>query len=337
MEIKNFVRGILPKSVWKVIRLLNKQYRDDRIRDFKGKKRKAMRGFKNSDKTYYLIRRVSPVEGHYSIMLSMLGYLKEAEEQNMIPVVDMKHYYNIIWQHEDRKGKDNAWEYFFEQPAHVSLEDIKGCRHILMSDGYNASYVPSNKETCFHRDEIAMWNRIYHQYIRFNPETAARVKSLEEELRVSQRRILGVSIRREMNYHRYKKSAEFSGYAIPPELRQVIDDVWKFLKEWNCDYVFAVTDDDEFTHVLQEEFGELLLLCNRQRFIIFKDGQPAEEQQWYYDESGDIEKQKKRHGMDYIAEITVLSKCTSLICSRNSGNTAAIIINGNQYEHLKVY
>ena len=72
-------------------------------------------GWKNRNKTFYVIRTRDAYCGIFSIYMTTLARIDEALKNGFIPVVDMQNSFNI-YLNKKKIGKENAWEYYFEQP-----------------------------------------------------------------------------------------------------------------------------------------------------------------------------------------------------------------------------
>lgn len=347
-EIKEFVKRILPKKIWNVCSdfvqsCYNKKYRRYCIKKYKYREREVCYGNEYPDKTFYLIRRESMFEGHFSMFNSILGHLKECDDRGMIPIVDMQNYYSEIWQSGDKKYKENAWEYFFLQPSNYSLEDIVKSKKVVLSFGIDAKEIPGHKEIYFHKNEIEKWHSIYKKYIKLNKETIQNIRFYEDKFDMINNRILGVSLRRGINWGHETKDAyapkdiSYAGYSTQPELEMVMEDIDDLMKKWDCQYVFVVTDDQEATEIIRNRLQEKIFIVERKRMAFFHEGKPIEKLEPPEKDYEKFQKNKFQDGLDYITEIFLLAKCDSIICGRTSGNAAAFVINGNKYKNVKVY
>lgn len=73
--------------------------------------------------------------GLISFHNSALYSIRYALDKGYIPVIDYQNYKNIYLT-EDKFGKENSWEYYFDQPSGYNIEDINkayycagsGCR-----------------------------------------------------------------------------------------------------------------------------------------------------------------------------------------------------------------
>ena len=62
------------------------------------------------------------------------GACAYAVKQGYIPVIDMQNGRNTYLE-EGKVGRENAWEYYFEQPCGYRLADIRDAKNVILSDG----------------------------------------------------------------------------------------------------------------------------------------------------------------------------------------------------------
>ena len=318
----------------------NQRYRKRLLYKFKYRERKTSYGIENPDKTFLIIRRVSEIEGHFSIINSVLGHLARADKEGLLPVVDMQNHYNSIWQTEDKRGIENAWEYFYHQPANYNLSDIKKSQNIIHTEGGYPYNGPSYVNIIAGSQELLFWHQLYLKYIQFNQPTLNYLQGKVDKFQVSERNVLGVSIRRGIEWGQKTTNAWFSGYARHPEIDEVIHKTADILKQSHCDYLFLSIDDHEGLAKMKGAFGSKLLYIERKRSHYFKNDQPLplrEIKALNSIEDPDAAPEKHEHPeIKYLSEIYIISKCNSIICSNTSANATAMIMNGGRYAHVLV-
>ena len=62
--------------------------------------------------------------GLFALFRYFLGGIAYADRRGMLPVVDMKNTHNVYLS-DDEVGHVNAWEYYFEQPSGIPLEEAE--------------------------------------------------------------------------------------------------------------------------------------------------------------------------------------------------------------------
>ena len=80
-KIKEFVKRVLPRKIWDVCSDIvqscySKKYRQYCIKKYKYRERKVHYGNEHPNEVFYVIRRESKIEGHFSMFNSVLGHLK---------------------------------------------------------------------------------------------------------------------------------------------------------------------------------------------------------------------------------------------------------------------
>ena len=101
---------------------------------WKWRERKTSYGSDYPDQTFFVIRRAYCKVGLFSYVMTNMGLTDYALKKGYIPVIDMQNGRNTYLS-EERVGKENAWEYFFKQPAGYTLQDIKKAQNVILSDG----------------------------------------------------------------------------------------------------------------------------------------------------------------------------------------------------------
>ncbi len=87
----------------------------------------------NEIEQYYVIRRNHYYAGVLSAYVYVLGHLKYALQKGWIPIVDMENYPSF-YQKRGKQGRDNIWEYFFEQPTSgLNLRDVYRSQNVILS------------------------------------------------------------------------------------------------------------------------------------------------------------------------------------------------------------
>ncbi len=299
----------------------------DAIYRYFWRERSVSYGKDNIDKIFYIIRRESQIEGICSVLNSVVGHLAYAESKGYIPVVDMKNYYNTFWQPFSTRKKENAWEYYFKQPAGYSLSDIRNSKNIILCDGIDAHKVP-NLQGTLNSTEVDKWHKIYQKYIKLNSKI--EMKLLDDEQRMQSDDALGVCERVGILAGKRKNEVLYSGYAKPATVKHMISETERRMKLNNCSRIFLVIDDEETSEIFKHYFTKQLFLYKRKRCKYFENGKPSSKKQVV------IENELIRNNIRYIKEIFLLARCNSLLCDQSTGAMTAIVINGNQYKNRTV-
>lgn len=313
----------------------------------KGRERKVSFGNKNPDKIFYVIRpyyyltrneltqNISNLMFHYYRNLQHLCY---AIESGFIPVVDWQNY-GPFPHSEDYAihGTTNCWEYYWNQPSSYTLDEVYQSKHVILSvrNTRDLPYMPSCSFTPPLQNQAEDYAKRcpqYNQYITLNKYTEEYIQDKQDAIFPKDARILGVSIRG-TSYGLSNTHTAATGHPIQPSLRKLIASIHRTMEDWKMDYIFIACELQSVIDEIQREFGEKCLFLPRARYE-------------HTPQRGDVEKgldplyvpgQKYQTNLDYVSEMVLLSRCTSLLAAMSSGVRYAIIVNNNTYENLKIF
>lgn len=314
-KIKLYIPIKIKKILKKILRIKEKEIFKEESKSY---------GDLNSDKTFYVIRRTPPAAGLFSNYGVVLLHILEAEKRNLIPVIDYENYYSNYLEEELVNETKNAWEYYFKQPTKYKLEEIYKSRNVILS-----SEIP-NQERIWNTEFLRNINYIkklneVSQKVFFNDKTLEYLETIYEQMIPKNKKILGVPVRG-TDYN--SKTAK--GHPIQPSIEIIIELVKKKFEEWNCDYIFVTTEEEKTLAKFIEVFGDKVLYTQRNRYTNYKGGYITEQR---FNRKND----KYLTGLEYAAEIYILSKCNSIITSSTSGVVAAFIFNNNKYENKYIF
>ena len=243
----------------------------------------------------------------YSQVLSLSRY---AMDMGYIPVVDFKHYYNMLFK-DGKEFVDNSWEYFFEQPCGVGLEALKkDCKIVFSPAEWDiAKTLPKKHPHYLSGGE----NLESFNFIKFNKETQQFLQESYETLIKSQvgedNEILGI-LCRGTDYTKTRPAKHY----IQPEPQQVIDKAKELLEKYHYKKIWLATEDAEIYKLFKQEFKDMLIDNPSFMYSDFQAGTYI----------GDNKAKRKDHfynlSKDYLRSLYILSKCKYLI----AGHTTAV-------------
>lgn len=296
------------RKCWR--KLWNKVRVKDYLSDIKWKEHHIAYGFRDNKNTYYLIRRRSKNVGLFSYVLTALGHIKYAEEHNYVPVVDMLHYESPYL---DKENPKNVWEYYFEQPRGICLDDLKLKRNIVLSTGeLPVTYPGFDIMQCSNR--LEQWRDLYKRNIRYNDATSKFLIEQYNKYFSSNERVMGV-LCRGTDYETTKPK----GHPIQPRIEEVLEKVKLEMVNQKCDKVYLATEDkiiyDRFLH----QFGEKLIFPE----IEFR---PYNGEKLITEIEVERKDDKLLKGLEYLMQIDLLSKCNCFIGSGCGGSYGALLM-----------
>lgn len=148
--------------------------------------------------TYYIIRRRDPSVGLFSNYAVFAGHIKYALQHGYIPVVDMQNYPNSYLPPE-LLGKENAWEYYFEQPFRIGLKQAYSGENVLLGSGDPGEFPgsPSNFQFYNNKNGILTEWRMFVKLglLKIKPQIQKDIDDAYNKLFAPTDRVLGVLLR----------------------------------------------------------------------------------------------------------------------------------------------
>jgi hypothetical protein len=303
----------------------------------KGKEKKVSYGEENPDKTFLVIRPyyfMTPNEINDKIVHLLFNYYRNlhfvayAIEKGWIPVVDWENY-GILPHMENFPihGTKNGWEYYWKQPSEYTLDEVYRSKNVVLcyQNVLESNYIPSNFFKPPLQNQALNYARKcpkYDNYISLNEPTSQYIEEKQKALFPHNARIMGVSVRG-TSYG----NSEISKHPIQPGHFELVNSINNYLREWDMEYIFFACESEDLVNVIKKEFGSKVLIMPRMRYktLPTKDDNPLY-----------APGQRYQTNLDYLAEMTLLSRCDSLLAAMSGGVRAAIIWNANRYEHMKI-
>lgn len=272
---------------------------------------------------YVVIRRYGDHLGLFSYVITHTGNINKVIKQGKIPVIDMQTYKNCYLEEEEVQVK-NAWEFFFEQPANITLEDIQGKEvEVLTTVTRNR---PNDSMSFFlNEKKRTYWQDIFKKYVRLNQKTKEVIDKEEKRIfgKNREERILGVLCRGTD----YVKLKPFR-HPVQPTAEEVIKKAQDVMKKQKCNKIFLATEDGEILKKFQKVFGKKLLISEQKRFSNTENKYLSE---IHFERKNDA----YLKGLEYLTTIVLLSRCDCFIAGRCSGTIGAVLFsNGFDYMYF---
>ncbi len=279
---------------------------------------------KKNAKVYYVIRpRTNCIEGLLSLYVFVMKKVDYALRMGYIPVVDMKNYKTQYY-----NGKDNVWEWFFEQPAGVSLDEVYNGSDSVLLSGYK--WRSKEDDTLFYNDVFndgELNKRCYDlmfDNLRFNEKIEKIVADEAENVSVGA--CIGVYLRG-TDYVKMRPVGE----NVQPTVEMAIEKIHEFRREHGNAPLYLVTEDNEIYLKIKNEFPNDLRLVSYDSFISDYDGKN------YLSKSGVFKKDMRTVGEEYLAKMILLSRCKYLVSGITCGSRVSYVWNGNAYSDKYVF
>lgn len=284
----------------------------------------------------YIITRSFKEEGLFAIANSIINHCEYAIKNGYVPVVDLKHYSNQYFK-DGRTFKDNSWEYFFEQPNGIGLNDIKDEDEVTI--GENRIYINSDKAIYvsdlpisneFNENKETEKKKLSQKsLLKFNRETKEYLEENFSKLVGSGDDVLGI-LCRGTDYINKKPIGE----QIQPKPETVIKKAKDVIKKNpQIKRIYVATEDNEIYQKFKKEFGDILIE-NCQYKYSYKDD--CEKCNYLSDIKVDRKDHNYNLGKEYLLSIHILSKCRYFIGGRTTGTKWAWILS-DKWEYFYIW
>lgn len=247
---------------------------------------------------------------------SMLNGIRFAIDNGYIPVIDWQHC-KIPRYDAAKVGKENVWEYFFEQPFDVSLEqayESEDC--FVIDDVGNFAFESTVTAADFENfdDQVLMeWRNYFHKYIRLKKEIKDYFDKCMSQQMINTQNVIGIKARG-TDYKAGRPTGHYS--PIPEEeLFAVADELLGRMEEGR---IFLATEDKDILKDFESRYPGKVYSEDTERYHISAYGEFLHEAQ--KGENG-YEKDLK-----FLYALYVISKCKACIYSACAGGILASLM-----------
>ena len=277
-----------------------------------------------SKPTYYICRRSPDTVGLFSKYIIVMGHVRYALANGWIPVVDMQNYSNPYLAPE-KLGKENSWEYYFEQPCRVGLEEAYNGENVILSRAAKVKIpAPSNSMRFLEKNNNALteWQMLIKLgLLKIKAELLEEILSIKEKLFAPTDRVIGIHLRGTDYLFRQNKNRP-----IPPPNEFAAVTVRAKLKEWRCNKFLLATEDKSIADIFKEKFDDSCVILDKE-YATFDLKKDRARSICRIDRENDYYLQ----GKEYVIDMALLSMCNAFIGARCAGTTAVALM-GEKFE-----
>lgn len=281
---------------------------------------------KNTDVIYFIDMEESH-SGFFAEHNRLLAMLYFADKYNMKPVVRFHSGYCYAEKH-PVNGTENPFEYYFEQPAGIALEDLWSYRQVFRSRKENSYEVNQLCEDAngYTRSEAYLneMARMTAKYIRLNTIVKERMDKDIQDL-TTKKRMLGVHVRGTD----FKQN--FNGHPINVSVDEYLETSVRIFKEGSYECLFLATDDEEAIERFKEQFQDKV--CYYQDVVRSKGNDTV---------MHSVIGRENHHyllGYEVLRDMYTLAACDGLIAGLSQVSYAARIqkkSTGREYQNLVI-
>lgn len=281
-------------------------------------------GKENKDKYFYIIRRQDAYCGLCSIYITAISQIRECIKKGYVPIIDMQNNFNIYLD-QTQVGKENAWEYYFEQPLGYSLSDISKSQNVIWGSVFG-NYVLPYMDIDFllgKTGEIDYWRNCASKYMKIKAEIVEQAQKEWERLFSKNDKVLGVRCRGTDYVMERPK-----WHAVQPNIDQVLEQISRIMKEQHCTKIYLMTEDEKYYQAIENEWGNSVVTYREDDFIKYSSGSVGKAS---YEQTNNC----RESGKHYLIQTMLLSKCHCLCAGRVSATAVALLMTtGYEYVYL---
>ena len=266
-------------------------------------------GEESHGRLVYLITSSGSLNGFFSQHRILLHALSFADDRGLVPAV----YYGadfLFHEEEPVNGTTNAFEYYFQQPGDITVEQAQQSAHVLRYHYKQAFF--NGGETGYSLDEatLARLAEMQRKYIMLQPVVEQRLRA--DMLPVLGGRVLGI------HYRGADFRKNFKGHPIAVTADELIAAAKEAVETQKYDAVFLATDDLEGFDAFRAAFGDKLRVYPD----VFRSADAEPVTLW------PCERPQHRYqlGSEVLRDAYTLAACDGMVCGLSQVSICAQII-----------
>lgn len=254
-----------------------------------------------TEKILYHIYIPASYAGFFSNFNRVLAYLYFADQYHLTPVVEFSAE-NAYAEGHPVNGSSNPFEYYFRQPAEISLEEMKRRSVVLKSRRENswlANELDEEAVNYMHSERfVCEMGRMIRTYIRLNPVIEGEMKETRQFL-LKGKKTLGVHVRGtdfKWNYN---------GHPVCITTEEYLEKAKSLMQKNNYEQVFLATDDLDAVSKFSEAFGS--------RLVYYRDVTRSNGDITVMKSESDRENHHYLLGIEVLRDAMTLADCDGLL------------------------
>lgn len=283
------------------------------------------------DKTFYVIRRYH----NWGLMSIVTMYIRDiiyARRRGCLVVVDMCNVHSLYLE-DEQIGKENAWEWYFQQPDGYTLNDIKKAKNVILSPSMIFAVGPEDycvEWECIEDGARSQQCRaLAHETIRLQPEVEAHIED-------AARRIFGKYFGRGGVLGVYCRGTDYTdlhpkGHPIQPPPDAVIAKAQEMMRRHGLQACYLVTEDERVADLFRNAFGERLLYDTK----AWRTGAPRSSSDYMLNRMEGVD--RKKNGLDYLTNMMLLSYCDCMIGGLTGGTAGFMLLNQKKFKETYIW
>ena len=272
---------------------------------------------------FCLIQRNSALSGMGSYIFTNLNSIVQCISKNKIPIIDM---YNCTTPWRNIRGRKNGWEFFYEQPFGIGLEEVGDISGLPVCTVSSMEEAMLTDDFYYNAELQKFWHSAYAKYMRFTPEVKDYVEKEHRYYfeKIDITKVCGV-LCRGTDYVGLKPY----GHPVQPDCEEVIAKVKATMADYKLQYIFLATEDADIYERFCEAFGRERLLVTKTQMLSY-DGK-----QYIGQVQKDLEMDHVRNNLDYLSALYQLSTLKYFIGGNTSGSMCVFYMSsGFEYSYV---
>lgn len=274
------------------------------------------------NKHYYIIRRNPPWAGFFSNYLYVAAHMEYALKKGYIPVIDMQNFPTLYNEDVMFMGTLNSWEYYFEQPMGISIEEAYKSNNYILSDiSTMHKYLPYYEDRNVYRIDWhkgSILSEHIHEYFRIKDNVKEVCEPFLRE-KILGKRILGV------HYRGTDKKVQVKEHFLAAKLDNYIAATRKCLENHTVDGILLCTDETNAIERFEAEFPGMII--HSEAFRADENGTEG----IHLMKGVNRENHKYLLGLEVLCDMIYLSHCEYFVFSHSNVANAALIVNNDKY------
>lgn len=271
-----------------------------------------------TDKKYLILKM-----GSYLISSAGLGWyiiytlngIRFAVENGYIPVVDWQNC-KIPQYDADKVGKENIWEYFFEQPFQVGLNEayasgdfwvIDDVRELMYKNSLNVE-----KMTDFYDKDVLEWRICFQKYVRLKKSIKEYFDDIFGQEVGANDCLLGV-LARGTDYVELKPA----GHLAPIPISEMLCEIEQESKKVNEYRLFLATEDQNIFNIFRNRYPGKVYSAESKRYTGLGH---STLNAVYTNENG------YKRDLEYLYSLYIISRSPIFICAACGGSAIASLM-----------
>lgn len=251
----------------------------------------------------YLIDMEESHSGFFAEHNKLLAMLYFADYYHLTPVVKYPRGYCYAEDH-SVNGTNNPFEYYFEQPCNVSLDEMNKYVSVIRSrkeNSYMAHSLNDDNNGYSRSDRyLVEMGRITSKYIRLNQTVRRYIDDNIVSLGISDNcKTLGVHVRGTD----FKQ--QYNGHPVQVTIDEYLEETVRLYRFMGYERVFLATDDSDAVTAFKEALGD--------RLVYYTDVMRSDGTDTVMHSTSDRENHHYLLGLEVLRDVYTLAACQGLV------------------------